>query len=167
MTSSVTFGCAKTRWLPLPPTFLQVQHLYEAYQVIEAHSGGASASDAGKKSKWGFTARRLRNRYDKIRVMAERVQLAQLISQLLQDLSVGMREGEREELRFELGPVELELTVAVSKEAGPNAKVRFWMVELGANAKVASQRIMRTLAPRRRGIAGKPLISGSEVFLER
>ena len=53
--------------------------------------------------------------------------MAQVISQLRQELSVAMREGEGEELRFELGPVELELTVAVSKEAGPNAKVRFWV----------------------------------------
>jgi hypothetical protein len=44
-------------------------------------------------------------------------------------------------------------------------KVRFWVVELGADAKVASQatqRITLTLDPRRRGVAGKPLISGSE-----
>ncbi len=71
--------------------------------------------------------------------MADQVELAQVISQLRQELSAAMREGEGEDLRFELGPVELELTVAVSKEAGPNAKVRFWVVELGADAKVASR----------------------------
>lgn len=43
-----------------------------------------------------------------------------------------MRDGEVEDLRFEVGPVELELTVAVSEEAGSNAKVRFWVIELGA-----------------------------------
>lgn len=103
-------------------------------------------------------------------VVAERVELAQMISHLRQELSVAMREGEGEELRFELGPVELELTVAMSKEAGPNAKVRFWVVELGADAKVASQatqRITLTLDPRRRGVAGTPLISGSEQAGER
>jgi hypothetical protein len=51
--------------------------------------------------------------------MAERGELAQVIGQLRRELSVAMREGE--DLRFELGPVELELTIAVSKEAGPNA----------------------------------------------
>jgi hypothetical protein len=79
-----------------------------------------------------------------------------------------MREGE--DLRFELGPVELELTVAVSKEAGPNAKLRFWVVELGADGKVASQatqRITLTLDPRRRGAAGRPVISGREQPGER
>ncbi|MCA1671096.1 MAG: hypothetical protein LC799_02435 [Actinobacteria bacterium] len=102
--------------------------------------------------------------------MAEQVELAQVIGQLRQELSAAMREGEGEDLRFELGPVELELTIAVSKEAGPNAKVRFWVVELGADAKVASQatqRITLTLDPRRRGIAGRPEISGSEQAGER
>ena len=87
--------------------------------------------------------------------MTERVELAQVISQLRQELSAAMREGEGEDLRFELGPV--ELTVAVSKEAGPNAKV----------ASQATQRIMLTLDPRRRGVAGKPVISGSEQAGER
>ena len=102
--------------------------------------------------------------------MAERVELAQVISQLRQELSAAMREGEGEDLRFELGPVELELTVAVSKEAGPNAKVRFWVIELGADATVSSQAIQRitlTLDPRRRGVEGKPLIKGREQPGER
>jgi hypothetical protein len=102
--------------------------------------------------------------------MAERVELAQVISQLRQELSAAMLAGTDEDLRFELGPVELELTVAVNKEAGPNAKVRFWLVELGADGKVASQaaqRITLTLDPRRSGTVSKPLISGSEQADER
>jgi hypothetical protein len=98
------------------------------------------------------------------------VELAQVIGQLRRELSAAMRDGEGEDLRFELGPVELELTVAVSKEAGPNAKVRFWVIELGAEGTVASQatqRITLTLDPRRRGVAGKPLIAGPERTGER
>ena len=104
--------------------------------------------------------------------MAERVELAQVISQLRQELSAAMREGEGEDLRFELGPVELELTVAVSKEAGPNAKVRFWVVELGADAKVASQatqRITLTLdspPPRGGGQAGDLRVGAGRRALE-
>lgn len=93
-----------------------------------------------------------------------------MIGQLRQELSAAIREGEGEDLRFELRPVELELTVAVSKEAGPNAKVRFWVIELGADGKAASQatqKITLTLDPRHRGVAGKPLISGSEQAGER
>ncbi len=102
--------------------------------------------------------------------MADRVELTQVIGQLRQELSAAMREGEGEDLRFELGPVQLELTVAVSREAGANAKVRFWVIELGADGKVASQatqKITLTLDPRRRGAVGKPLISGSEQTGER
>jgi hypothetical protein len=98
------------------------------------------------------------------------VELAQVIGQLRQELSAAMREGEGADLRFELRPVELELTVAVSKEAGPNTKVRFWVIELSADGKVASQatqRITLTRDPRRRGVAGKPLISGPEQAGER
>jgi hypothetical protein len=69
--------------------------------------------------------------------VVERVELAQVISQLRQELSAAMRESEGKDLRFELGPVELELTVGVSRD------------------------------PRRRGVAGKPLISGSEQADER
>lgn len=102
--------------------------------------------------------------------MAERVELAQLISQLRQELNSAMRDGEGEDLRFELGPVELELTVVVSKEAGPNAKVRFWVLELGADGKMASQatqRIKLSLDPRQRGATGRPTISGPEQAGER
>ena len=47
---------------------------------------------------------------------------------------------------------------------------QFWVVELDVEGKVASQatqRITVTLDPRRRGIAGKPVISGSEQPGER
>lgn len=53
--------------------------------------------------------------------MAERVELAQVISQLRQELSAAMLEGVGKDLQFELGPVELELTVAVSRTAREGA----------------------------------------------
>jgi hypothetical protein len=69
-------------------------------------------------------------------------------------------------LRFELGPVELELTVGVDKEAKPGAKVRFWVVELGAEAKLGSsttQKIKLTLDPHRASQPGvRSDISGIE-----
>jgi hypothetical protein len=47
------------------------------------------------------------------------IELAELIGQLRSELTVAMDDGEDEDLRFELGPVKLELTVAVDKEASP------------------------------------------------
>jgi hypothetical protein len=99
------------------------------------------------------------------------VELAELIGQLRAELTKAMSAGEGADLRFEIGPVELELTVAVNKEAKPGAKVRFWVVELGADISAASgstQRIKLTLDPRRAGQSvGRPLISGEEEIGER
>ncbi|SMD24001.1 trypco2 family protein [Lentzea albidocapillata] len=98
------------------------------------------------------------------------VELADLIGQLRAELTEAMHAGENEDLRFELGPVELELTVAVTKEAKPGAKVKFWVVELGADVSVSSattQTIKLVLDPRRRGQTGKVEISGAEAADEK
>jgi hypothetical protein len=99
------------------------------------------------------------------------VELAALIKELRQELSEAMRAGAGEDLRFELGPVELELSVAVERSGGPNAKVRFWVLEVGGDAKVSSastQRIKLTLDPRDvRQPDRKPMIAGRSVPDER
>ncbi|MCD2193606.1 hypothetical protein LQ327_09455 [Actinomycetospora endophytica] len=95
------------------------------------------------------------------------IEVAELISQLRSELNTATETGKKEDLRFELGPIELELNVGVDKEAKPGAKVRFWVVELGADAKLSStntQKIKLTLQPRRTSQAGrKPDIAGDEV----
>ncbi|MCW2859145.1 MAG: sle [Actinoallomurus sp.] len=92
------------------------------------------------------------------------VELAELIAQLRMDLAEAMRAGADSELRFELGPVELELTVALAKSSGANGKVRFWVVEANADANAAStttQRIKLTLDPRRADrLDSRPYVSG-------
>jgi hypothetical protein len=100
-----------------------------------------------------------------------RVGLAELIGQLRDELTTAMNAGANSDLRFELGQLELELTVVVDKENTPGAKVRFWVVELGADARSATsatQRIKLTLDPRRAGQPDRsPLISDKEVPGER
>jgi hypothetical protein len=99
------------------------------------------------------------------------VELAELIGQLRSELTVAMGDGASEELRFELGPVELELALEVSKEATAGAKVRFWVVDASTDGKLASkstQKIKLTLDPRLASQPGrKPLISGDEDAGER
>ena len=96
------------------------------------------------------------------------IELGEVIGELRRELQSAMAAGEGEPLRFELGPVELEATVAVEKGGGGSARVRFWVVELGGDASVSqssTQRIKLTLQPR---VAGKaPLISGDEAAGER
>ena len=67
------------------------------------------------------------------------------------ELNEAMDDAEGERLRFELGPVELSLTVTVGREATPGAKIRFWVIEAGADAKIsreAVQEIKLVLTPR-------------------
>jgi hypothetical protein len=79
------------------------------------------------------------------------VELADLIGHLRGELSRAMWASEVKELRFEPGPIELELTVGVQKDTGKDGKVRFWVFDLAAAAKHSSmvtQRIKLTLSPR-------------------
>jgi hypothetical protein len=66
------------------------------------------------------------------------IPLAGAIKALRADLNAAMAEGADDPLRFRLGPVEMEFLVSVTKEAGANAGVRFWVVEAGAKAGVTS-----------------------------
>jgi Trypsin-co-occurring domain 2 len=79
------------------------------------------------------------------------LELASVIRQLRAELNEAMDDAEGERLRFELGPVELSLTVTVGREATPGARVRFWVIEAGADVRVsreAAQDIKLVLTPR-------------------
>ena len=102
------------------------------------------------------------------------IELSDMIRELRQQLTDSLADGAGETVRFELGPVEIEATVAVSREAGANAKVRLWVVDAGADGKYAhaqTQRITVTLTPKLVPQDGSPprtaLIDGDEVRGER
>ena len=90
------------------------------------------------------------------------IEVAELIGNLRKELSAARDAGAGEELRFEVGPVELELSVVVSRDETGSAKIRFWVLELGGDGKSGSsttQKLKITLLPRL--ATGKsPLISG-------
>jgi hypothetical protein len=78
------------------------------------------------------------------------IELADVISELRKELERARASAKGSSLRFELGPVELEVTVALDREGTTGGKVRFWVVEAGAEGKVAAmstQRIKLTLQP--------------------
>ena len=50
------------------------------------------------------------------------MELASVIRQLRAELNEALADAEGERLRFELGPVEMSLTVTVGREAAPGAK---------------------------------------------
>ncbi|WP_155054770.1 trypco2 family protein [Streptomyces blattellae] len=78
------------------------------------------------------------------------IELADMIRELRQQLTAAVADGDGETVRFELGPVEVEASVAVTREAGGDAKVRLWVVDAGADGRYAhaeTQRITLTLTP--------------------
>jgi hypothetical protein len=78
------------------------------------------------------------------------VELAELIADLREELAKAVAAAPEKGFKFELGPVGLEVTVTVGKEARPGAKVRFWVVEAGVDASIshaATQKITLTLQP--------------------
>jgi hypothetical protein len=101
------------------------------------------------------------------------LELASVVRQLRTELNEAMADAEGERLRFELGPVELSLHVTVGQEAAAGAKIRFWVVEAGADAKISQetvQDIKLVLTPRDMqaplrpdGKLAPPLIEGKPV----
>lgn len=78
------------------------------------------------------------------------IELADVIGELREELDRARLSADGSALRFGLGPVELEVTVALDREGKTGGKVRFWVAEVGAEGKVAStstQRIKLTLLP--------------------
>jgi NTP-dependent ternary system trypsin peptidase co-occuring protein len=98
------------------------------------------------------------------------IELATVVSQLRNELAQAQRDATGEYLRFELGPVELEVTVELSREGSVGGKVHFWVLEAGADGKAgtaSTQRIKLTLFPRLAGSAAPPYIAGEAAERER
>ena len=78
------------------------------------------------------------------------IELAEVINELRAELDRARTAPGDSALRFGLGPVQLEVTVALEREGRTGGKVRFWVAEANAEGRVAStstQRIVLTLNP--------------------
>ncbi len=101
------------------------------------------------------------------------IELASVVRQLRAELNEALADAEGERLRFELGTVQVSLTVTVGRDATPGAKVRFWVIEAGAEARVSREAVQEirlvltpidTQAPAGPGgKAAAPLIEGGAV----
>ena len=69
------------------------------------------------------------------------VELASVVRQLRAELNEAQEDAQGERLRFELGPVQVALSVTVGRDATPGAKVRFWVIEAGADVKVSRESV--------------------------
>jgi hypothetical protein len=95
--------------------------------------------------------------------MSEQVEvpLAEAIRALRREIVVASRAGKDEDVRFKLGPIELEFALEVSREAGGDAGLKFWVVSLGGQAKRGSattHTVKLVLTP-----AGGDVLVGDEV----
>ncbi|MDH6214841.1 trypco2 family protein [Streptomyces pseudovenezuelae] len=79
------------------------------------------------------------------------IELAELVRELRQELNAALADGAPGPVRFELGPVEIEATVAVGRRGGAGGKVRFWVVEAGVDGQQETSqthRVHLTLHPK-------------------
>ena len=85
--------------------------------------------------------------------------LAETIKALRAELTAAMESGANDALRFQLGPVELELTLAITREGGVDGGIRFGVVSFGAKGGISGQNthhLKLSLQPVIRGRDGGP-----------
>lgn len=90
------------------------------------------------------------------------IELATVIRELRDELERAVASAEGEVLRFELRAIELEVSVVLERSGHAGAKVRFWLVETGAEATAgatSTQRIRLALQPALAG-SDKTFIDG-------
>jgi Trypsin-co-occurring domain 2 len=93
------------------------------------------------------------------------IELADVIKDLRSELYRAIDGGAREALQFELGAIELEVSVSLEQTDGVHGKVRFWVVDLGGDLSdktVSTQKLKLSLTPtlELNGQRTNPRISG-------
>jgi hypothetical protein len=99
-----------------------------------------------------------------------RLELAEVIRDLRDEVERAVVAGAGEALRFELGPIELEVTVGLERSGAAGAKVRFIVAELGASGTLSAtdtQRIKLVLTPHLGDGSAGTYVSGRSVPGER
>ena len=96
------------------------------------------------------------------------IELASVVQDPRAELERAIIAAEGEAPHCELGPIELEVSVALKRTGHAGAKVRFWVVESGADAavgatstqRIKTQRIKLALQPTLTGSNSPPFTSG-------
>ncbi|MFB6891712.1 trypco2 family protein [Kitasatospora sp. NPDC056327] len=98
------------------------------------------------------------------------IELSDVIRDLRGQLEKAMVEAGDKSLVFDLGVVELDVTLAVERSAKAGGKVRFLVAELGGEATLGhsdTQHIKLTLHPRVTATGRSPEVSGESLLGER
>jgi hypothetical protein len=86
-------------------------------------------------------------------VAGDWVGLADAIAALRQELTTAMSAGKDSDLRFGLGPVEMEFLLEIKRDGAGEAGVRFGVVTVGAKgglARASTHRVKLSLQPQDR-----------------
>lgn len=78
------------------------------------------------------------------------VGLAEWIGALRAELRRAQQAAGEQDLHFAVGPVELELEISTTREAGASGQVKFWVVGAGGSGRLVGesrQRITLSLTP--------------------
>lgn len=92
------------------------------------------------------------------------IELSEVIRELRTQLAAAVEAGAGHPIAFELGDIELEVSLALQKTLDGTGKLRFWVLEFGVDGSRQStdtQRVKLTLRPRSRTTGRSPIISGS------
>jgi hypothetical protein len=138
--------------------------------VTASHTVGRQLVGSGPPLSMSSLRATIGGRHTGKKVAAEPdIPLAEAIRALRRELVAAVAEGEGEEVRFALGPVELEVELAVTREAGGEAGIAFWLVSIGGKGSRTSARthtVKLTLTPVRvtaEGEVQKDIVVGSEL----
>ncbi|MFI9809492.1 trypco2 family protein [Streptomyces sp. NPDC052301] len=94
------------------------------------------------------------------------IELSAVLRDLREELEQSIAAANGQALKFELGSVELEVSLALERKAGTSAKVKFWVVDLGVDGSLnhnAVQRVKLSLQPtvESGGVRTRPFVSGT------
>jgi hypothetical protein len=91
----------------------------------------------------------------------ERIGLADAIRALRAELRESVRAGAGEDLRFQVGEVELQFQVEIERSREGGGGIRFWVVELGGKTSQASTTTHLVTIPLTPVTSeGKPIVTG-------
>ncbi|GAA2779557.1 hypothetical protein GCM10010441_00250 [Kitasatospora paracochleata] len=97
--------------------------------------------------------------------MEQKVELADAIEAIRQELLDAAARGAGQPIQFEVGPVQLEFTVELKKDARAKGGVKAWVLSGDLEAGVAHGRVHKvsvTLNPRQAGTTDNPLVGNPD-----
>jgi hypothetical protein len=92
----------------------------------------------------------------------ERIGLVDAIASLRAELLLAHERANSDGLTFPIESVQLEFQVGVTRDAGARSGLRFWIAELGADARIGREQVQTITVT-----LGPPLLDGETVAVRR